>query len=97
MVLLSDRLLVRGDEISYSDKIHVFWKDNPVIALAFSGLTGIRDKFSSVVSIAMMEARVRSLAEVINGIENTTNALYERYSPRIARGGEVIIGALLRA
>jgi 20S proteasome alpha/beta subunit len=95
VILISDRLVVRGNEISFEDKIHVFWQGNPIVAIAFSGLTGIRDKFSKYTSTALIEARVQNLMEVIEGLENTVQALHERYSPRVASGGEVIVEAIV--
>lgn len=87
VVIVSDRRIARGNEIYDEDKIHIFWEGNPIVAIGFAGYTGIRDKFCPAVSAGMAQARVGSLAEVINGVENTISTLNERYSPRIGKGG----------
>lgn len=87
VVIVSDRRIARGNEIYDEDKIHLFWEENPIVAIGFSGYTGIRDKFCPTVSAGMAQSGVSSLAEVINGVENTIATLNERYSPRIGRGG----------
>lgn len=93
IALISDRLVIRGDVINYGDKIHVFWEENPVVVVAFSGFTGIRDKFGPAFGSGMREARMQTLGEVINGVEDIAKYFHERYSPRL--GDSVIFMALV--
>jgi len=75
VILVSDRLVVRGNEVFFTDKIHILWEEDPIVAIAFSGFTGIRGKFSEYATIGMIKARVRNLTEVINDLEKRCSSI----------------------
>ena len=90
MVLGSDRKVLRGGEVEYSNK--VFSVNN--VALAVEGLTGVRDDFLYLLDIELRRRRgVDTLYEMKVIAEDIIAELTERYRDRVKE--ERPIGVLM--
>jgi len=91
VVLASDRKVLRGGEVEYSNKIFVI---NDVVALAVEGLTGIRDDLLYLLNIELQRRRgVDSLYEMKVLVEDIVAELSERYRDRVRE--EPPVGVLM--
>ncbi len=90
VVLGSDRKVLRGGEVEYSNKIFII--NN--VALAVEGLTGIRDDFLYLLEIELRRRRVvDTLYEMKTIAEDIIAELSERYRDRVRE--ESPIGVLM--
>jgi len=90
VVLGSDRKVLRGGEVEYSNKIFVVSN----VALAVEGLTGIRDDFLYLLNVELQRRRgVDTLYEMKVIAEDIIAELTERYRERVRE--EMPIGVLM--
>ena len=90
VVLGSDRKVLRGGEVEYSNKIFIV--NN--VALAVEGLTGVRDDFLYLLNAELQRRRgVDTLYEMKVIAEDIIAELTERYRDRVRE--EVPIGVLM--
>jgi len=90
VVLGSDRKVLRGGEVEYSNKIFIV--NN--VALAVEGLTGIRDDFLYLLDVELRRRRgVDTLYEMKVVAEDIIAELTERYRDRVRE--EMPIGVLM--
>jgi len=90
VVLGSDRKVLRGGEVEYSNKIFVVSN----VALAVEGLTGIRDDFLYLLNAELQRRRgVDTLYEMKVIAEDIIAELTERYRERVRE--ETPIGVLM--
>ena len=83
VMMAADRRMMRGMESSEEKKIYEFCK----VAIAFAGLTGLKDKFLETVESVLYSTRAANLTEAIVGIEDTIAAISARYHPRFQIAG----------
>ncbi|MEM2912411.1 MAG: hypothetical protein QW146_07900 [Candidatus Bathyarchaeia archaeon] len=94
VIIVADRRIVRGAECTTEKKIFMPYTG---VVVAASGLTGIIDKFRREVEARAGAMRAQTLDEVIEVIEDVTEKMKSRYTPRLyetPKGG-VIIEALV--
>ena len=89
LILAADRKIMRGGEAHYEDKIFELGG----VALAFEGLTGIRDDFLLPPQSEMGTRRFISLYEAKLVIEDIVADLSKRYAERLRE--DAYLGALL--
>ncbi len=91
-VLVSDRLVSRGDEVYERGKVEVF---EDLVAMGFSGVLGIRDKLIPRIRRELAARPVVFLDQAIDIIEDLTAAAHDRYAPRLKDDAPGILDALL--
>jgi len=86
VVMVADRRTMRGTEYREEKKIQEFYK----VIIAFAGLTGLKDKFLEMVEGVLRSTRAVNLSEAIIGVEDTMEAISDRYKERLEEEAQIV-------
>jgi 20S proteasome alpha/beta subunit len=91
-VMVSDRYVIKGDEIYQEDKIINY---GDYFCIGYAGLSGIQDKFNALIEEGLQEIRPRTLEDIIVALETGIKKIYDTYLPRFGNRERVLMEGII--